>query len=65
MASSQKTKDSAELTEKESLNEKPAFRLEGLESGKYTPQPGWLKEIWGKWPGMNPLKNCLRLWKHD
>jgi hypothetical protein len=30
---------------------KPAFSLEDFEAGKIAPNPGWLKEIWGKWPG--------------
>jgi hypothetical protein len=29
----------------------PAFSLEDFESGKIAPNPGWLKEVWGKWPG--------------
>jgi len=29
----------------------PAFSFEDFESGKIVPNPGWLKEVWGKWPG--------------
>jgi hypothetical protein len=51
LANCKKTKGSARLVEKESLNEKPAFRLEDLESRKYRPHQDWLNEVWGKWPG--------------
>lgn len=59
MANCKKTKGSARLVEKESLNEKPAFRLEYLESGKYRPHQDWLKEVWGKWPGDESIEDLL------
>jgi hypothetical protein len=59
LAKCKKTKGSARLVEKESLNEKPAFRLEELESGKYTPQQDWLKRVWGKWPGDETIDELL------
>ncbi len=30
---------------------RPAFSIDDFESGKIAPNPGWLKEVWGKWPG--------------
>ena len=59
MTSSNQTKVSAEMADDESLNDKPAFQLEDLESGKCTPQQGWLKEVWGKWPGDEPIEELL------
>ncbi len=47
------------MADDEPLNDKPAFQLEDLESGKCTPQQGWLKEIWGKWPGDEPIEELL------
>jgi hypothetical protein len=44
---------------KEFLNEKPAFRLEDLESGKFSPTQGWLKKVWGKWPGEESIEELL------
>jgi hypothetical protein len=59
LANFKKTKGFAELADQESLNQKAAFRLEELESGKYTPQRGWLKEVWGKWPGDESIQELL------
>ena len=59
MASSEKTKGSAELADKKSLNETPVFQLEDLESGKYLPRQDWLKEVWGKWPGEESIEELL------
>jgi hypothetical protein len=39
--------------------EKPAFSLEDLESGKIAINPGWLKEVWGKWPGDESIEELL------
>jgi hypothetical protein len=36
-----------------------AFSLEDFESGKIKPRPGWLKEVWGKWPGDEPIEELL------
>jgi hypothetical protein len=59
LASSKKTKGSAELAREESLNEMVAFHLENLESGEVTPRQGWLKEVWGKWPGDESIQELL------
>ena len=59
MASSEKTKSSAELADKESSNEKPASRPVDLEIGEYAPRQGWLKEVWGKWPGNESIEELL------
>jgi hypothetical protein len=37
----------------------PAFSLEDFDSGKIAPNPGWLKEIWGKWPGDESIEELL------
>jgi hypothetical protein len=37
----------------------PAFSLEDFESGKIAPNHGWLKEIWGKWPGAETIEELL------
>jgi hypothetical protein len=37
----------------------PAFSLEDFESGKIAPNPDWLKEIWGKWPGDETIDELL------
>lgn len=58
MTSSKETKGSAEMAE-ESLDDKAAFQLQDLESGKFTPQQGWLKEIGGRWPGGRPIEELL------
>jgi hypothetical protein len=39
----------------------PAFPVEDLESGKIAINPGWVKEVWGKWPAPSPSRNCSRL----
>jgi len=38
---------------------KPAFSLEDLESEKIAPNPGWLKEVWNKWPGDETIEELL------
>jgi hypothetical protein len=38
---------------------KPAFSLEDLECRKIAPNPGRLKEIWGKWPGDESIEELL------
>ena len=65
MATFKQTKDSAELADKESLNETPVFQVEDLESGKYLPQHGWLKKVWGKWPGEESIEELLAALKND
>jgi len=42
-----------------SQSENPAFSLDDLESGKMVPNPGWLKKIWGKWPGDESIEELL------
>jgi hypothetical protein len=41
--------------------EKPAFSLEDLEAGVVSVNPGWLKEVWGKWPGDETIEELLAL----
>ena len=38
---------------------KPAFSLEDFESGKIVSNPGWLKEVWDKWPGDESIEELL------
>ena len=38
---------------------KPAFSLEDFEAGKVAPNPGWLKEVWNKWPGDETIQELL------
>ena len=38
---------------------KPAFSLEDFESGKIALNPGWLKEVWDKWPGDESIEELL------
>jgi len=38
---------------------KPAFSLEDFESGKIALSPGWLKEVWNKWPGDETIQELL------
>jgi hypothetical protein len=38
---------------------KPAFSLEDFGTVKIAPNPGWLKEIWGKWPGDESIEELL------
>ena len=45
--------------EKISQSSDPAFSPEDFESGKIAPNPGWLKEIWGKWPGDETIEELL------
>ena len=59
LASSEKTKGPAELADQKSLNETPVFQVEDLESGKYLLEQGWLKKVWGKWPGEESIEELL------
>jgi hypothetical protein len=47
------------IGEELSQPEKPAFSLDDLESGKIVLNPGWLKKIWGKWPGDESIEELL------
>jgi hypothetical protein len=38
---------------------KPAFSLEDFESEKIFLNPGWLKEVWDKWPGDESIEELL------
>ena len=49
----------------EALNGKASFHLEDLESGKFTSQQGWLKDVWGKWPGDESIEELLAALKDD
>lgn len=48
----------ARNVEKRSPTE-PALSLEDFESGKIAPNPGWLKEVWGRWPGDESIEELL------
>jgi len=37
----------------------PAFSLEDFESGAISVSPGWLKEVWNKWPGDETIEELL------
>jgi len=39
--------------------EKPRYSFEDVESGKIVPNPGWLREVWGKWPGDESIEELL------
>ena len=39
--------------------EKPAFSLEDFEAGVVSVNPGWLKEVWNKWPGHETIEEVL------
>jgi len=47
------------VTEANSPAAMPAFSLEDFESGKVKPRPGWLKEVWGEWPGDESIEDLL------
>jgi hypothetical protein len=38
---------------------KPVFSLDDFLSGKIGVDPGWLNEIWGKWPGGETVEELL------
>ena len=59
MANSRETETSVEVTEANSPAAMPAFSLEDFESGKVKPRPGWLKEVWGEWPGDESIEDLL------
>ena len=40
--------------------EKAACSLEGFEAGVVSVNPGWLKQVWDKWPGDETIEECLR-----
>jgi hypothetical protein len=39
--------------------DKPAFSLEDFEAGVVLVNPGWLKEVWNKWPGDETIEELL------
>ena len=47
------------MDEKAVSEMKPAFLLEDFESGSIAPNPGWLKEVWDKWPGDESIEELL------
>jgi hypothetical protein len=51
------------MTEADSSAAKPVFSLDDFESGKVKPRPGWLKEVWGKWPGDESIENLFEALK--
>ena len=38
---------------------KPPFSLEDFETGFVSLNPGWLKEVWNKWPGDETIEELL------
>ena len=44
---------------------KPAFFLEDFESGRIALDPGWLKEVWDKWPGDETIEGLLAAIDND
>ena len=47
------------MDEKAVSEMKPAFSLEDFESGKIVIDPGWLNEVWDKWPGDESIEELL------
>ena len=47
------------MDEKAVSEMKPAFSLEDFESGKIVIDPGWLNEVWDKWPGDESIEKLL------
>lgn len=45
--------------------EKPAFSLGDLDSGKIALNPGWLNEVWDKWPGDESIGELLAVLDGD
>ena len=41
--------------------EKAAFSLEDFEASVVSVNPGWLKQVWGKWPGDETIEELLAL----
>ena len=39
--------------------ENAAFSSEDFESGLVSVNPGWLKEVWNKWPGDETIEELL------
>jgi hypothetical protein len=39
--------------------EKPALSPDNIVAGRIKPNPGWLKEVWGKWPGDESIEELL------
>ncbi len=44
---------------------KSALSLEEVESGKIVQKTGWLKAVWGKWPGDEPIEELLAMLEGD
>lgn len=44
---------------------KPAFSLGDFESGRIALNPGWLKEVWDKWPGDESIDELLAALDND
>jgi hypothetical protein len=63
LAITKETETSVKMTEADSSAAKPVFSLDDFESGKVKPRPGWLKEVWGKWPGDESIENLFEALK--
>ena len=59
MANIKETETSLEVTDADSPTAKPAFSLEEFESGKIAVNPGWLRNVWGNWPGDESIEELL------
>ena len=59
MAKTKETETSVEVIEADSPAAMPAFSLEDFDTGKVKPRSGWLKEVWGKWPGDECIEKLL------
>jgi hypothetical protein len=44
---------------------KTAVSLEEVGHGKTVPKAGWLKEMWRKWPGDEPIEEFLAMLEGD
>jgi hypothetical protein len=42
----------------------PAFLIEKIELGKIVPKAAWLKEVFGKWPGDEPIQELLAMFEN-
>ena len=59
MANTKETGTSVKVSEADSPAGRPAFSLDDLASGRIAVNPGWLKEVWGKWPGDESIEELL------
>ena len=58
-------KGSAKRVEGRGLSRKEHVELGERGPEKVTPQHGWLKEVWGKWPGNESIDDLLAALKTE